>query len=102
MDEQPKDDARSVRLLAQLVRAFKGRQIELRFDEKDLERLRSLARQGLVELSNDGFAFGADSAIYVAKSQTPPVTPAGILFLERLPIDRFVDRPGLFRFLGSL
>jgi len=95
-------DPRSVGLLAQLVRAFRARQIELSFDKEELAILKRLAEEGLVDLSNDGFLINEKTATYLAKTQSPPVTAKGILFLERLPIDAFLDRPGLFRFLGWL
>ena len=96
------DDPGPVTLLAKLVRAFRAREIELRFDERDIAILKNLAEEGLVDLSNDGFLLNDKNGSYVARSQSPPVTAKGILFLERLPVDKFVDQPGLFRFLGWL
>lgn len=102
---KPKLEIESVKvvaLLANLVRAFRAREIEVDFDEDKIVILRALAEEGLVDLANDGFRLSATSGSYIAKSQKPPVTAKGILFLERLPIDKFVDQPGLFRFLGWL
>ncbi|MDE0029554.1 MAG: hypothetical protein OXU42_09175 [Deltaproteobacteria bacterium] len=89
-------------LLAGLVRAFRAGDIELRFDEADRAILGRLGEDGLVDLANDGFRLNETGGSYRVRSQVPPVTPDGILFLERLPIDQFADRPGLFRFLGWL
>ncbi len=102
MASQSSQDPKVVALLAGLVRAFRAGDIEMRFDEADRTILDLLSRQGLVDLSNDGFRLTATGGSYVVRSQVPPVTPEGILFLERLPIDEFTDRPGLFRFLGWL
>lgn len=74
----------------------------MHFNEADRANLRTLAAEGLVDLSNDGFRLTETGGSYSVRSRTPPVTPKGILFLERLPIDEFIDRPGLFRFLGWL
>ena len=91
-----------VAFLAGLVRTFRAGDIEMRFDEADRAILRRLADEGLVDLSNDGFRLTDTGGSYAVRSQVPPVTPKGILFLERLPIDAYSDRPGLFRFLGWL
>lgn len=96
------NDPRAVGLLAKLVRAFRAGGIELHFDAEELVILKNLAEQGLMDLSNDGFLINEESGTYVARTHNPPVTAKGILFLERLPIDEFVDRPGLFRLLGWL
>ena len=96
------NDPKTVALLAALVRAFRAADIEMRFDEADRGILQRLADEGLVDLSNDGFRLTETAGSYAVRSQTPPVTPKGIQFLERLPIDEFMDRPGLFRFLGWL
>jgi hypothetical protein len=93
---------RAVALLANLVRAFRAREVELHFDGEQMALLERLQEEGLVDLTNDGFRLTAGSGSYVANSLTPPVTAKGVLFLERLPVDKFVDRPGLFRFLGWL
>ncbi len=89
-------------LLAGLVRAFRAGDIEMRFDEADRTILGRLGEDGLVDLANDGFRLNQNGGSYSVRSRVPPVTPKGILFLERLPIDQFADRPGLFRFLGWL
>jgi len=91
-----------VSLLANLVRAFRARAVEIDFDKDKLSILQALAEEGLVDLTNDGFRLAGTSGSYLAKSQRPPVTAKGILFLERLPVDKFVEQPGLFRFLGWL
>lgn len=96
------NDPKAVALLAGLVRAFRAGDIELSFDEADCAVLGELSEQGLVDLSNDGFTLTDTSGSYAVRSQVPPVTAEGILYLERLPIDEFADRPGLFRFLGWL
>lgn len=98
----PANDPKAVALLAGLVRTFRAADIEIHFDEADCAILRRLAAAGLVDLSNDGFRLTETAGSYAVRCQTPPVTPEGILYLERLPIDEFVDRPGLFRFLGWL
>jgi len=92
----------AVALLANLVRAFRAREVELHFNGEQLAILQTLEEAGLVDLTNDGFRLRAGSGSYVANSLTPPVTAKGVLFLERLPVDKFVDHPGLFRFLGWL
>ncbi len=74
----------------------------MRFDERQRAALDLLCRKGFVDLSNDGFRLTETGGSYTVRSQVPPVTPKGILFLERLPINEFTDRPGLFRFLGWL
>ena len=96
------EDPKAVALLAGLVRAFRAGDIEMRFDETERAILDLLSGEGLVDLSNDGFRLTETGGSYSVCSQVPPVTPEGILFLERLPIDEFTDRPGLFRFLGWL
>ena len=96
------NDPGAVALLAGLVRAFRAGDIEVRFDEADRAMLDALAAEGLVDLSNDGFTLTAAGGSYVVRAQVPPVTARGILYLERLPLDEFADRPGLFRFLGWL
>lgn len=96
------EDPKAVALLAGLVRTFRAADIEMRFDETDRAILDLLSGEGLVDLSNDGFRLTETGGSYALRSQVPPVTPKGILFLERLPIDEFADRPGLFRFLGWL
>jgi len=96
------EDPKVVALLAGLVRAFRAGDIELRFDKAERETLKKLSEEGFVDLSNDGFALTTTGGSYSMKSHVPPVTANGILFLERLPIGEFVDRPGLFRFLGWL
>ena len=96
------EDPKVVALLAGLVRAFRAGDIEMRFDETERAILDLLSGEGLVDLSNDGFCLTETGGSYAVRSQVPPVTPKGILFLERLPIDEFADRPGLFRFLGWL
>ena len=72
------------------------------FDEEARAVLDLLSGEGLVDLSNEGFRLTQTGGSYAVVSQVPPVTSKGILFLERLPIDEFTDRPGLFRFLGWL
>lgn len=101
-DEQWAEHPLVVGLLAKLLRAFRAREIEVNLDEADVRVLQKLAEDGFVDLANDGFLIEGKTATYLAKSQTPPVTAKGILFLERLPVDKFLDRPGLFRFLGWL
>ena len=96
------EDAKAVTLLAGLVRAFRAGDIELRFDEAERAVLGRLSHEGLVDLSNDGFRLTPAGGSYAVRSQVPPVTARGILYLERLPSDEFTDRPGLFRFLGWL
>lgn len=96
------EDPKTVALLAGLVRAFRAADIEMRFDETERAILDLLSGKGLVDLSNDGFRLTETGGSYAVRSQVPPVTPKGILFLERLPIDEFTGRPGLFRFLGWL
>ena len=96
------EDPKAVALLAGLVRAFRAGDIEMRFDETDRAILDRLSGEGFVDLSNDGFRLTEIGGSYAVRSQVPPVTPKGILFLERLPIDEFTDRPGLFRFFGWL
>ncbi|MDE0035025.1 MAG: hypothetical protein OXU75_18120 [Deltaproteobacteria bacterium] len=96
------EDPKAVTLLASLVRAFRAGDIELRFDEVDRVILDALSAKGLVDLANDGFRLTEAGGSYAVRSQTPPVTADGILYLERLPIDEFADRPGLFRLLGWL
>ena len=96
------EDPKAVTVLASLVRAFRAGDIEMRFDAADRVVLEKLSRQGFVDLSNDGFALAATGGSYSVRTQVPPVTAEGILYLERLPIDEFTDRPGLFRFLGWL
>ena len=96
------EDPKAVALLAGLVRAFRAGDIEMRFDETERAILDMLSGEGLVDLSNDGFRLTQIGGSYAVRSQVPPVTPKGILFLERFPIDEFTDRPGLFRFLGWL
>jgi hypothetical protein len=95
-------DPKAVALLAGLVRAFRAGDVEMRFDEADRGILDGLSTEGLVDLSNDGFRLTSTGGSYAVRSRVPPVTAEGILYLERLPIDEFVDRPGLFRFLGWL
>ncbi len=95
-------DPKTVALLAGLVRAFRAGDVEIHFDEGDRTILRRLGADGLVDLSNDGFRLTETGGSYTVRSQVPPVTPKGILFLERLPVDAYADRPGLFRFLGWL
>lgn len=95
-------DPKTVTLLAGLVRAFRAGDVEMRFDEADRAILDTLSAEGLVDLSNDGFRLTGTAGSYAVRSLVPPVTPKGILYLERLPIDEFADRPGLFRFLGWL
>ncbi|MCY4439195.1 MAG: hypothetical protein OXE53_03155 [Deltaproteobacteria bacterium] len=96
------EDPKVVALLAGLVRTFRAGDIEMRFDGTERTILDLLSGEGLVDLSNDGFRLTETGGSYAVCSQVPPVTPKGILFLERLPIDEFADRPGLFRFLGWL
>ncbi len=96
------EDPKAVTLLAGLVRAFRAGDIEMRFDEVDRAILDALSAKGLVDLANDGFRLTEAGGSYAVRSQIPPVTADGILYLERLPIDEFADRPGLFRFLGWL
>ena len=96
------NDPKAVALLAGLVRAFRAGDIELSFDEAGRAVLRELSEQGFVDLSNDGFTLTDTGGSYAVRSQVPPVTADGILYLERLPIDEFAGRPGLFRFLGWL
>ena len=96
------NDPKEVALLAGLVRAFRAGDIELRFDKTDRAILEALSAEELVDLSNDGFRLTKGGGSYAVRSQVPPVTAKGILYLERLPIDEFTDRPGLFRFLGWL
>ena len=96
------EDPKAVALLAGLVRAFRAGDIEMCFDEVDRVTLGKLSDEGLVDLSNDGFRLTPTGGSYAVRSQIPPVTAKGILYLERLPIDEFADRPGLFRFLGWL
>ena len=96
------EDPVAVTLLAGLVRAFRAGDIEVCFDEAEHAVLRKLSEEGLVDLSNDGFRLTPTGGSYAVRSQVPPVTAKGILYLERLPIDEFTDRPGLFRFLGWL
>ena len=96
------EDRRAVLLLARLVHAFRAREIELSFIENDMAILKRLAAEGFVDLSNDGFSLKEKKGRFIANSQEPPVTAKGVLFLERLPIDKFVDQPGMFRFLGWL
>ena len=95
-------DPKTVSLLAGLVRAFRAGDVEMRFDEADREILDRLSAVGLVDLENDGFRLTPTGGSYSVRSRVPPVTASGILYLERLPIDEFVDRPELFRFLGWL
>lgn len=95
-------DAKAVTLLAGLVRTFRAGDIEMCFDEAERAVLGRLSEEGLVDLSNDGFHLTSTGGSYAVQSQVPPVTARGILYLERLPIDEFTDRPGLFRFLGWL
>ena len=95
-------DPKAVALLAGLVRAFRAGDVEMRFDEADRAVLDTLSAEGLVDLSNDGFRLAGTAGSYAVRSPVPPVTSKGILYLERLPIDEFADRPGLFRFLGWL
>ena len=102
MPSHSPEDPKVVALLAGLVRAFRAGDIEMHFDEADRAVLDLLSGEGLVDLSNDGFRLTETGGSYAVRSQVPPVTPKGILFLERLPIDEFTDRPGLFRFLGWL
>ncbi len=96
------EDPGAIALLAGLVRAFRAGDIEMRFEEADRAVLAKLSREGLVNLSNDGFTLTEAGGSYAARSPVPPVTAKGILYLERLPIDTFAHRPGLFRFLGWL
>lgn len=96
------EDLKAVTLLARLVRAFRAGDIEIRFDEADLAILKALSKEGLVNLDNDGFHLTPTGGSYSVRSRVPPVTASGILYLERLPIEEFADRPGLFRFLGWL
>ena len=96
------EDPKAVALLAGLVRAFRAGDIEMCFDEVERVTLGKLSDEGLVDLSNDGFRLTPTGGSYAVRSQIPPVTAKGILYLERLPIDEFADRPGLFRFLGWL
>ena len=96
------EDPKAVALLAGLVRAFRAGDIEMCFDEVERVTLGKLSDEGLVDLSNDGFRLAPTGGSYAVRSQIPPVTAKGILYLERLPIDEFADRPGLFRFLGWL
>ena len=84
------------------MRAFRAGDVEMRFDEADRAVLDTLSAEGLVDLSNDGFRLAGTAGSYAVRSRVPPVTSKGILYLERLPIDEFEDRPGLFRFLGWL
>ena len=102
MSSDPLEHPRVVALLAGLVRTFRAGDIKMRFDEADRVILRRLGDEGLVDLANDGFRLNEAGGSYAVRSQVPPVTPKGILFLERLPIDQYIDRPGLFRFLGWL
>ena len=102
MPSDPLEHPRVVALLAGLVRTFRAGDIKMRFDEADRVILRRLGDEGLVDLANDGFRLNEAGGSYAVRSQVPPVTPKGILFLERLPIDQYIDRPGLFRFLGWL
>lgn len=95
-------DPKTVTLLAGLVRAFRAGDVEMRFDEADRGILDGLSADGLVDLSNDGFRLTPTGGSYSVRTQVPPVTASGILYLERLPIEEFADRPGLFRFLGWL
>ena len=92
------EDPKAVTLLASLVRAFRAGDIEMRFDEADRAILDALSADGLVDLANDGFRLTEAGGSYAVRSQVPPVTAKGILYLERLPVDEFADRPGLFRF----
>lgn len=96
------EDPKAVALLAGLVRAFRAGDIEMCFDEVDRVTLGKLSDEGLVDLSNDGFRLTPTGGSYAVRSQVPPVTAKGVLYLERLPVDEFADRPGLFRFLGWL
>jgi len=96
------EDPKAVTLLAGLVRAFRAGDIEMRFDKADRAILDALSAEGLVDLANDGFRLTEAGGSYALLSRIPPVTAKGILYLERLPIDEFADRPGLFRFLGWL
>ena len=96
------EDPKAVALLAGLVRAFRAGDIEMCFDEVDRVTLGKLSDEGLVDLSNDGFRLTPTGGSYAVRSQIPPVTAKGVLYLERLPVDEFADRPGLFRFLGWL
>ena len=96
------ENPKAVTLLAGLVRAFRAGDIEMCFDEADRAVLDGLSAEGLVDLANDGFRLTEAGGSYAVQSQVPPVTAKGILYLERLPIDEFADRPGLFRFLGWL
>ena len=96
------EDAKAVALLAGLVRTFRAGDIEMGFDEGDRALLGRLSEEGLVDLSNDGFRLTPTGGSYAVRSQVPPVTAKGTLYLERIPIDEFTDRPGLFRFLGWL
>ena len=96
------EDPKAVALLAGLVRAFRAGDIEMCFDEVERVTLGKLSDEGLVDLSNDGFRLTPTDGSYAVRSQIPPVTAKGVLYLERLPIDEFADRPGLFRFLGWL
>ena len=83
------------------MRAFRAGDIEMRFDETDREILdRFPARVSWTSPTTARLTEIGGS--YAVRSQVPPVTPKGILFLERLPIDEFTDRPGLFRFFGWL
>ncbi len=95
-------DPKAVALLAGLVRAFRAGDIELSFDEADRAVLQELSELGFVDLSNNGFTLTDAGGSYAARSHVPPVTAEGVLYLERLPIDEFTDRPGLFRLLGWL
>ncbi len=96
------EDPKAVALLAGLVRAFRAGDIEMCFDEVERVTLGKLSDEGLVDLSNDGFRLTPTGGSYAVRSQVPPVTAKGVLYLERLPVDEFADRPGLFRFLGWL
>lgn len=96
------EDLKTIALLAGLVRAFRAGDIEMRFDETDRAILDALSAEGLVDLANDGFRLNEAGGFYAVRSRVPPVTAKGILYLERLPVDEFADRPGLFRFLGWL
>lgn len=96
------NDPKAVALLAGLVRAFRAGDVEMRFDEADRGILEKLSEEGLVDLTNDGFRLTPTGCTYAMRTQVPPVTAKGILYLERLPVDEFADRPGLFRFLGWL
>lgn len=98
----PMEDPKAVTLLAGLVRAFRAGDVGMRFGEEDRLILEKLSEEGLVDLSTDGFRLTRAGGFYAVQSRVPPVTAKGILYLERLPVDEFADRPGLFRFLGWL